>query len=61
MRKLFLTLAILLLIAVIATPSAMAIGTASGTAITNQAFGDYQDRPDGRKRLFHGERHQGLS
>jgi fimbrial isopeptide formation D2 family protein/uncharacterized repeat protein (TIGR01451 family) len=43
MRKLFLTLAILLLIAVIATPSAMAIGTASGTAITNQAFGDYQD------------------
>jgi uncharacterized repeat protein (TIGR01451 family)/fimbrial isopeptide formation D2 family protein len=43
MRKLFLTLAVLFFIAVIAAPPAMAIGTASGTAITNQAFGDYQD------------------
>jgi len=43
MRKLFLTLALLLFIAVIATPPAMAVGTAVSTAISNQAYGDYKD------------------
>jgi uncharacterized repeat protein (TIGR01451 family) len=44
MRKLFLTLAILLFMAVIASaPPVMAAGTVAGTAISNQAYGDYKD------------------
>jgi uncharacterized repeat protein (TIGR01451 family) len=43
MRKLFLTIAILLFVAVIATPPAMAVGTAVSTTISNQAYGDYKD------------------
>lgn len=43
MRKLFLTLAVLLCLAVIATPPAMAVGTAVSTTISNQAYGDYKD------------------
>lgn len=43
MRKLFLTIAILLLMAVIAAQPAMATGTAAGTSITNQAYADYND------------------
>ncbi|HON59067.1 MAG TPA: hypothetical protein PLT45_05975 [Smithella sp.] len=44
MRKLFFsTLAVLLLIAAVATPPAMAVGTAVGTTISNQAYGDYKD------------------
>lgn len=44
MRKLFfLSLIILLLLAAIAVPPAMAAGTPAGTAITNQAYSDYDD------------------
>jgi uncharacterized repeat protein (TIGR01451 family) len=43
MRKIFATLAVLLLLAVIAAPPAMAAGTPSGTAISNQAYADYKD------------------
>jgi len=43
MRKHFLTLAVLLLLAVVAAPPAMAAGTLAGTAISNQAYADYKD------------------
>lgn len=43
MRKLFLSLALLLLYAVVAAPQAMAAGTLAGTATSNQAYGDYKD------------------
>ncbi|MHB8092503.1 MAG: isopeptide-forming domain-containing fimbrial protein [Syntrophales bacterium] len=43
MRKILLTLAVLLLVAVIAAPPAMAAGTLAGTAISNQAYVDYKD------------------
>lgn len=43
MRRLFLTLALLLLTAVVAAPPVTAAGTAVGTTISNQAFGDYKD------------------
>jgi uncharacterized repeat protein (TIGR01451 family) len=44
MRKLFFSiLAILLVTAVIAAEPAMAVGTAVGTTISNQAYGDYRD------------------
>lgn len=43
MRKLFLTLAVLLFLAVLAAPPAMALGTAVSTTISNQAYGDYKD------------------
>lgn len=43
MRKLFLTLAVLLFLAVVAAPPAMAAGTTAGTVISNQAYGDYKD------------------
>ncbi len=43
MRKIFLTLAALLLAAFIAAPAAMAAGTLAGTEISNQAYGDYKD------------------
>jgi len=43
MRKLFLTLAVLLLLAVIAAPPAEAAGTLAGTSISNQAYADYKD------------------
>lgn len=43
MRKIFLTLAVLLLAAVVAAPPAHAAGTLAGTAISNQAYADYKD------------------
>ncbi|PKN36890.1 MAG: hypothetical protein CVU62_12380 [Deltaproteobacteria bacterium HGW-Deltaproteobacteria-2] len=43
MRKLFLTIVAMLFMAVIAAPPVMAAGTVAGTAITNQAYGDYKD------------------
>jgi uncharacterized repeat protein (TIGR01451 family) len=43
MRRLFLTLAAVLLLAAIAAPPAMAVGTLAGTAISNQAYADYKD------------------
>lgn len=43
MRKLFLPLAMLLLLTVIAVPPAMAVGTLAGTSISNQAYTDYDD------------------
>lgn len=43
MRKLFLNLALLLLLAVVAAPPTMAAGTLAGTAISNQAYSDYAD------------------
>jgi fimbrial isopeptide formation D2 family protein/uncharacterized repeat protein (TIGR01451 family) len=43
MRKIFLTLAALLLAAAVAAPPAMAVGTLAGTAISNQAYADYKD------------------
>lgn len=43
MRKLFLILAVLLITAFVAAPQAMAVGTLAGTAISNQAYGDYKD------------------
>lgn len=43
MRKLFLTLAALLMAAVVAAPQAMAAGTLAGTNISNQAYADYKD------------------
>ena len=43
MRKLFLTIAALLLLAIVAAPPVMAVGTLAGTAISNQAYGDYKD------------------
>lgn len=43
MRKLFLALAAILLLAVVAAPSATAVGTLAGTAISNQAYVDYKD------------------
>ncbi|MCX5849149.1 MAG: isopeptide-forming domain-containing fimbrial protein, partial [Deltaproteobacteria bacterium] len=43
MRKLFLTFAVLLFMAVIAAPPLMAAGTLAGTAISNQAYGEYKD------------------
>lgn len=43
MRKILITIAALLLMAVIAAPPAMAVGTPAGTVISNQAFVDYKD------------------
>ena len=44
MRKIFLTFTVLLVLAVIGLPSSvMAAGTLAGTAISNQAYGDYKD------------------
>ncbi len=43
MRKLFLTLAVMLLILFVAATPAMATGTLAGTAISNQAYADYED------------------
>lgn len=43
MRKVFSTLAVLLLLAVIAAPPAQAAGTLAGTSISNQAYADYKD------------------
>lgn len=43
MRKLFLTIAAMLFLTIVAAPPAMAVGTVAGTAITNQAYGDYKD------------------
>ncbi|MBN1663727.1 MAG: DUF11 domain-containing protein [Deltaproteobacteria bacterium] len=43
MRKIFLPLAVLLLLAVVAAPPARAEGTLAGTAISNQAYADYKD------------------
>lgn len=43
MRKLFLTIVALLFMAIVAAPSVMAVGTVAGTAISNQAYGDYKD------------------
>lgn len=43
MRKLFLTIAALLFLAIVAAPPVMAVGTVAGTAISNQAYGDYKD------------------
>jgi uncharacterized repeat protein (TIGR01451 family) len=42
-RLLFVHLAVLLLLAAFAAPPAMALGTPSGTAISNQAFADFND------------------
>lgn len=43
MRKLFLTIVALLFMTVVAAAPAMAVGTLAGTAISNQAYGDYKD------------------
>jgi uncharacterized repeat protein (TIGR01451 family) len=43
MRKLFLTIVALLFMAIVAAPPVMAVGTVAGTAISNQAYGDYKD------------------
>jgi len=43
MRKLLFVFAVLLLLAVIAAPSAMAAGTLAGTVISNKAYADYKD------------------
>jgi len=43
MRKLFTVIILLLFSAVLAVPQAMAAGTLAGTAISNQAYGDYKD------------------
>ncbi|MBN2061088.1 MAG: DUF11 domain-containing protein [Deltaproteobacteria bacterium] len=43
MRKLFLFTAALLLLACMAAPPVMAVGTLAGTTISNQAYGDYKD------------------
>lgn len=43
MRKLFLTIAALLFLTIVAAPPVMAVGTVAGTAISNQAYGDYKD------------------
>mgnify|MGYP000871001388 CR=1 FL=1 len=43
MRKLFLTIAALLLLAVVAAPPVMAVGTPAGTTISNQATASYKD------------------
>lgn len=43
MRKLFLTIVALLFFTIVATPPAMAVGTAVNTTISNQAYGDYKD------------------
>lgn len=43
MRKIFLTLAVLMITAFLSAPSAIAAGTLAGTAISNQAYADYKD------------------
>lgn len=43
MRKLFIFIAVLMCMSVIAAPPVMAAGTLAGTSISNQAYSDYKD------------------
>lgn len=53
MRKLFVNLAVLLLWAVVAVPPALAVGTLAGSAISNQAYSDYDDvNGNARPRVY---------